>query len=371
LSREEFVAALAPQLSAEEEAAQARERAREGQRQLEAEEREREAVLLEEYQRELESKRQEKEDRERLGAVSPSFSSSSEHQSVDPESINSLQREKRLAGLRGSRVNKARLKELFEFIDQDASGFLDEVETKEYFYEVGIIEEDLDWYWNDLLGHADANGDNLVSKREFMSYMNEFERARRERQRERREHKQHIIDSTKKHMASKDLDRRAASKPKTKTGLMQQIGISPVRRSTVATDSDAAGAATSSRLGRASRDAASPSRRGSSTSVRSSILDNDISQTLGRPSTSTWRTSSGADGASLRDRSKADRSAMRTTPSPPPSLRSSSPSGRSAVSLNMGTGSPSRSGSQSASRFGSSGSSRGASTWSLKSRSSR
>ena len=59
---------------------------------------------------------------------------------------------------------------LFDVIDVDASGFLDEGEGKYFFETLGCDPEELDYYWSDLLRCADDNRDGMISKDEFVRY---------------------------------------------------------------------------------------------------------------------------------------------------------------------------------------------------------
>ena len=52
---------------------------------------------------------------------------------------------------------------MFDLIDSDASGFLEEEEGKYFFTVVGCDPAELDYYWADLLRCADANRDRADS----------------------------------------------------------------------------------------------------------------------------------------------------------------------------------------------------------------
>ena len=60
--------------------------------------------------------------------------------------------------------------ELFEAIDSDGSGFLDEVEGKQFLRCSGCEEAELDYYWADLVRSADTDSDGRIEKEEFLTY---------------------------------------------------------------------------------------------------------------------------------------------------------------------------------------------------------
>eukprot|EP01048_Picozoa_sp_COSAG05_P000769 COSAG05_NODE_23_length_31591_cov_92.542995_22_plen_197_part_00 len=64
---------------------------------------------------------------------------------------------------------------MFDAVDDDRSGFLEEGEGRVFLSVVGCAEEELDYYWKDLLRVADENGDGVLSKDEFLSYILEGE----------------------------------------------------------------------------------------------------------------------------------------------------------------------------------------------------
>ena len=59
---------------------------------------------------------------------------------------------------------------LFDLIDVDKSGFLDEAEGHEFLRLIGTEESEIHYYWTDLSRAADQNGDGKISKVEFMEY---------------------------------------------------------------------------------------------------------------------------------------------------------------------------------------------------------
>eukprot|EP01052_Picozoa_sp_SAG31_P035987 SAG31_NODE_4422_length_3248_cov_5.342966_2_plen_774_part_01 len=60
---------------------------------------------------------------------------------------------------------------LFDAVDKDRSGWLDETEAKFYLQCVGCDVADLDFYWRDLLRAADTDRDGKISKAEFLEYV--------------------------------------------------------------------------------------------------------------------------------------------------------------------------------------------------------
>ena len=64
---------------------------------------------------------------------------------------------------------------MFDAVDDDRSGFLEEGEGRVFLSVVGCAEEELNYYWKDLLRVADENGDGVLSKDEFLSYILEGE----------------------------------------------------------------------------------------------------------------------------------------------------------------------------------------------------
>eukprot|EP01048_Picozoa_sp_COSAG05_P015176 COSAG05_NODE_1800_length_4061_cov_1.555780_3_plen_286_part_00 len=59
---------------------------------------------------------------------------------------------------------------LFNLIDTDGSGYLEQEEGQLFLSCVGCDTDELDYYWDDLLRTADANKDGKISKSEFMQY---------------------------------------------------------------------------------------------------------------------------------------------------------------------------------------------------------
>jgi len=84
---------------------------------------------------------------------------------TDPEFEQDLRMKVRLLGSAGQKVST-----LFNMIDTDGSGYLDESEGKRFLGAVGCEEAELDYYWADLLRCADTDRDGLISKEEFMQY---------------------------------------------------------------------------------------------------------------------------------------------------------------------------------------------------------
>ena len=60
---------------------------------------------------------------------------------------------------------------LFDCLDVDGSGFLDNDEIKEYFTMQGMPDEELDYYLQDLLRAHDVDKDGLIAKDEFLAYV--------------------------------------------------------------------------------------------------------------------------------------------------------------------------------------------------------
>lgn len=60
---------------------------------------------------------------------------------------------------------------LFDSVDEDSSGFLEEEEGLIFLGAAGYAEGQLDHYWKDLLRAADQNGDGKISKTEFVGYI--------------------------------------------------------------------------------------------------------------------------------------------------------------------------------------------------------
>ena len=84
---------------------------------------------------------------------------------ADPDFEQEIRSQVRLLGSAGQKVST-----LFDAIDDDASGFLEEAEGKRFLSLVGCEDAELDYYWNDLLRCADTNQDGKISKDEFMQY---------------------------------------------------------------------------------------------------------------------------------------------------------------------------------------------------------
>ena len=59
---------------------------------------------------------------------------------------------------------------LFDLIDSDQSGYMEEAEGRKFLQLIGTEESELDYYWSDLSRAADQNGDGKISKLEFMEY---------------------------------------------------------------------------------------------------------------------------------------------------------------------------------------------------------
>ena len=63
------------------------------------------------------------------------------------------------------------MEDLFNAVDDDGSGFLEEEEGHVFLGVAGCAEEELGYYWSDLLRAADSNGDGKISKEEFLTYI--------------------------------------------------------------------------------------------------------------------------------------------------------------------------------------------------------
>ena len=63
------------------------------------------------------------------------------------------------------------IESLFEAVDADGSGELDGEEAKVFLRLCGCPDEQLDFYWKDLLATADTDGDGEISKPEFVQYI--------------------------------------------------------------------------------------------------------------------------------------------------------------------------------------------------------
>eukprot|EP01044_Picomonas_judraskeda_P025589 COSAG03_NODE_7471_length_913_cov_1.664619_1_plen_232_part_01 len=61
--------------------------------------------------------------------------------------------------------------DLFDASDADGSGYLDAGEGKRFLRLQGCREEELEYYWDDVLRVADENKDGKISKGEFLAYM--------------------------------------------------------------------------------------------------------------------------------------------------------------------------------------------------------
>lgn len=84
---------------------------------------------------------------------------------ADPDFEQELRAKVRLMGSAAQKVST-----LFDLIDDDGSGFMEEFEGKRFLGLVGCEPAELDYYWNDLLRCADANSDGKISKEEFLQY---------------------------------------------------------------------------------------------------------------------------------------------------------------------------------------------------------
>ena len=60
---------------------------------------------------------------------------------------------------------------LFDVIDADNGGDLDEEETKRYLKAMGVPENQLDQRWKTMLTAADTDGDGLIDRDEFLAYI--------------------------------------------------------------------------------------------------------------------------------------------------------------------------------------------------------
>ena len=60
---------------------------------------------------------------------------------------------------------------LFDVIDADGGGDLDEQETKRYLSVLGTSDADLDERWSTMLAAADTDGDGLIDREEFLTYI--------------------------------------------------------------------------------------------------------------------------------------------------------------------------------------------------------
>ena len=60
---------------------------------------------------------------------------------------------------------------LFDVIDADHSGFLEESEGKIYLSMNDCDTTELDYCWNDILRTADTNGDGHIDRQEFLAYV--------------------------------------------------------------------------------------------------------------------------------------------------------------------------------------------------------
>ena len=58
---------------------------------------------------------------------------------------------------------------LFDFIDADKSGYLEAEEGRMFMMVTGCEEDELDYYWSDVVRAADKNGDGKISKAEKSS----------------------------------------------------------------------------------------------------------------------------------------------------------------------------------------------------------
>ena len=60
---------------------------------------------------------------------------------------------------------------LFDAVDADGSGFMEEVEGKRFLAAAGSEAAELEYYWSDLVRTADVNKDGKISKEEFLNYI--------------------------------------------------------------------------------------------------------------------------------------------------------------------------------------------------------
>ena len=60
---------------------------------------------------------------------------------------------------------------LFDVIDADGGGDLDEQETKRYLSVLGTAEAELDERWSTMLAAADTDGDGMIDREEFLTYI--------------------------------------------------------------------------------------------------------------------------------------------------------------------------------------------------------
>eukprot|EP01044_Picomonas_judraskeda_P035191 COSAG03_NODE_14943_length_446_cov_1.172911_2_plen_81_part_01 len=60
---------------------------------------------------------------------------------------------------------------LFDIIDVDGGGDLDEEETKRYLKAMGVAEPELDARWQAMLEAADTDGDGTIDRSEFLTYI--------------------------------------------------------------------------------------------------------------------------------------------------------------------------------------------------------
>ena len=95
----------------------------------------------------------------------PSSASPPSLHGKDPEIEQHQQQEILMQGPAGRLVGA-----LFDAIDTDGSGFLEEAEGKYFFKTMGCDPDELDYYWKDLLRCADSNADGMISKEEFVRY---------------------------------------------------------------------------------------------------------------------------------------------------------------------------------------------------------
>ena len=70
-----------------------------------------------------------------------------------------------------SRCAAIELTELFDVIDADGGGDLDEQETKRYLSVLGTSDADLDERWSTMLAAADTDGDGMIDREEFLTYI--------------------------------------------------------------------------------------------------------------------------------------------------------------------------------------------------------